>query len=94
MLLPVLFYFLYQESRMGMRKSLLIVMAFYGSYSAVIVPQKLANLVNHGVFAIALNKWVNIEVGITSAAHSGDFVRPFRFISYIHSGGFRTAVGA
>lgn len=73
MILSILVFFHFLGRRPGSRvgASLKLVAILYCCYFAVVLPQKLANYINHRVFAISLDKWLNIERGVIPAHAAG-----------------------
>lgn len=67
LLILVFFHFLGRRPGSRVMTSLKLVAILYCCYFAVVLPQKLANYFNHHVFAISLDKWMNIELGVIPA---------------------------
>jgi hypothetical protein len=71
LLILVFFHFLGRRPGSRVGASLKLVAILYCCYFAVVLPQKLANYFNHHVFAISLDKWMNIERGVIPAHVAG-----------------------
>jgi hypothetical protein len=70
----VFFHFLGRRPGSRVVTSLKLAAILYCCYFAVVLPQKLANYINHHVFAISLDKWLNIERGVMPAYIAGGSV--------------------
>jgi hypothetical protein len=71
--------------REGCRRALLSLLLLAVGFSVVNLPQRTANALRHGRFAVSANQWVNLEAGL---------VPEFSFRRYFRTGAPRSFFGA